>query len=129
MEVTALLLACAVFFYRNSILLYIVIKSKLSHHLIFLTQLPLSNLHVLALKQIYMEPYLNYNCNLKPFNIKGKAVTFNALGSTAVPLSVMTMQQLLLEGSFRIAVVVFRAQLHVPYLDQALHGALQCSII
>ena len=44
----------------------------------------------------------------------------NYVDSTAVPLSAMITQQLLLEGSFRMAVVV-RAQL--PNLD---HGGKVC---
>ena len=45
-----------------------------------------------------------YICSLKPYNIKGKTVTTNAVDSTAVLLSVMITQTISgLEGQCRLS--------------------------
>ena len=38
---------------------------------------------------VHVTPYINVLCSLKPYNIKEKTVTTNAVDSTAEPLSVM----------------------------------------
>ena len=45
-----------------------------------------------------------FNCSLKPYNIKGKTVTTNAVDSTAVLLSVMIRQTISgLEGQCHLS--------------------------